>query len=151
MKITSLFSRISHSSSKTITENSDEKLPRQNSSNISSPMSAVSSPDIIPPSPVLQKNRSVKAKRSLNSLLVDNGEHENKLTISQTNSISLVPKKTLDLSIKSPENSKEDNFDVDNQSFIDTESIESTICDESDFCSDLVFDDWVDISSSTTK
>jgi len=151
MKITSLFSRISQGTSETITENGNDISPKPNSTIISSPISAVSSPDIIPPSPVFNKNRSIKAKRNLNSLLINNEEYKNKLTVSHTSSVSHVSKIVLDLNKKSPENSKEDNYDIDSQSIIGTESMGSTICDDTDFCSDLVFDDWVDSSSLTTK
>lgn len=151
MKITSLFSRISHGPSKTITENNDDKSSSSNLTIVSSPISVVSSPDVIPSSPVVKKNRSVRAKRSLNSVLVDNGEHKDELTICQTDSVSLVPKKILDIIPKCAENSKGDNYEVDSQTFVGTESLGSTICDDTDFCSDLVFDDWVESSSPITK
>lgn len=145
MKITSLFSRAS--SSKIYAENNDGKTPI--SKYFSSP---VSSPDIIPPSPVLEKKKAVNAKRSLNYLLGDCVEVINKSTISEINSIELVPKKAIDLPVKSPQKIKEDDFEVDSQSCYSTQSIASTVCDETDFCSDLVFDDWTDdYSSSVTK
>lgn len=139
MKITSLFSRIPQESSTTIDESHGVKTPTPKSV-----FSPVSSPDIILPSPVLEKKKATRAKKSLNRLLVDNVEINNKLTISQTHSVELVSKKTLDISTKSPENLKEDDYDADGQSCYGTESMASTICDETDFCSDLVFDDWTD-------
>lgn len=144
MKITSLFSRVS--SSEKNAESSVDKTPI--SKCFSSP---VSSPDIIPPSPVLEKKKTVNAKKKLNYLLVGSVEVNNESTTSQINSVEIVPEKSIDLHVKSPNKFKEEE-EVDSQLCCSTQSIASTICDETDFCSDLVFDDWTDdYSSSVTK
>lgn len=144
MKITSLFSRVPQKSPKTLDESHGVKTPTPKYV-----FSPVSSPDIVPPSPVLEKKKATRAKKSLNCLLVDNVEVNNELTTSQTDSVELISKKTLDLLTKSPENLKEDDHDADDQSCYGTASMASTICDETDFCSDLVFDDWTDDLIST--
>lgn len=166
MKITSLFSRISHGSTKTITENNGDKTPIPDSKMFSSP---VSSPDLIPPSPVLEKKKAknIKAKRSIIHLLVDDVIQTAEMPISQKIS---VPEKTIDVTIKnpnkskanncdidkldfttkSPDKSKADDNDVDYQSCIGTESMTSTICDGTDY-SDMIFDDWIDFNSSAPK
>lgn len=145
MKITSLFSRISSGSSKPKTENHNDK-----SLNMKSLPSPVSSPDIIPPSPIMKK-KSIKAKRSLNCVLIDDIDLKNK----STNNIILPKvihsKNTLDLASKTIENSKVDDHDVDSQSCYGTESVASTVCDDTDFCSDLLLDDWNDSCSSVFK
>lgn len=140
MKITSLFSRISHGLSKPEKENNDDKTP-----NMKSLPSPISSPDIIPPSPVLKK-KSIKAKRSLNCELIDDIHLNNK---SSDNVI--LPKKTLNLSINTTENSKPGDRDVDSQSCNSTESIASKFYDDTDFCSDVFLDDWTDSCSSAFK
>lgn len=140
MKITSLFSRISHGSSKSKTENNDGKTP-----NMKPSLSPVSSPDIIPPSPVLKK-KSIKAKRSLNCVLIDDIDLKNE----STNNV-ILPKKTLDLATKSPGNSKADDHDIDSQSCNGTESMASTICDDTDFCLDMFPDDWTEPCFSALK
>lgn len=204
MKITSLFSRISHGSTKSTTENNGDKTPIPDSKTFSSP---ASSPDLIPPSPVLEKKKAIKAKRSIIHLLVDDVIQTAKIAVSQKNS---VPEKTIDVTTKnpnkskanncdinkldfitkspdklkadgcdidkldfitkssnksktddcdvdkldvitkSPDKSKADDNDVDYQSCIGTESMTSTICDETDY-SDMIFDDWIDFNSSAPK
>lgn len=178
MKITSLFSRISYGSTKTVTENNSDKTPIPNSKTFSNP---VSSPDIIPPSPVLKKKKTIKAKRSIIRLLVDDVIQTAKTTIPQNNS---VPENTIDVTTKanncdvdkldfSTKNSeisktngcdvdkldvitkssdkfKADDNDVDYQSCIGTESMTSTVCDETDY-SDVIFDDWIDFNFSASK
>lgn len=148
MKITSLFSRVPHRSCESIAGNDED-----NHSPKPKPFSdSVSSPDIIPPSPVLEKKKPVKAKRSLNPALVDDGSNEpEKLIISQTNDVQVLPKKTLDFIVQSPDKSNEYDHNVGSQSCTGTESMASTICDETDFCSDLTFDDWIDCSPTILK
>lgn len=107
MKITSLFSRITHVSSDTVTENNGNKTPISGSKTFSSP---VSSPDFIPPSPVLEKKKAIKAKRSILHSLVDDVIHTAKLNISQTKS---VPEKTFDVTKKHLDKSKVDDYDVE--------------------------------------
>lgn len=104
-----------------------------------------SSPDIIPPSPVLEKKKKIKAKRNLNYVKVIEVEREDKSTLLQTNEVIIpIPKETLNLVMKTPDNPDEVKSEIDSQSFNCTESIASTNCDETDFCSDLFFDDWND-------
>lgn len=141
MKITSLFSRMTNESSETRKQNNDCNSPNSNS---------FSSPDVIPPSPVLEKKKSIKAKRSLNSVLIyDSVDHKNKLTDSKQNSVDIFPSETLNLTPKTTEHKIDDDFD--SQLCDGTESMASTICDETDFCSNLVFDDWIDCSSTAFK
>lgn len=136
-----MFSRTSHESPKTSIENNVIKTPS---------IEVLSSPDIVPPSPVMEKKKIIKAKRSLNNVLVNNVQKENP-TISQTDGSSPSIKKTLDLTIQNQKNIKEDFNDIDSQSCTGTESMASTICDEIDFCSDLILDDWNDCYSLTTR
>lgn len=143
MKITSLFSRIPNESSETKKQNNDSSPPNSKS---------FSSPDVIPPSPVLGKKKAIKAKRSLNSVLIDDDVgHRNKLTDDKRNSGNIFPNETLISTPKITEPHKIDNDDIDSQPCDGTESMASTICDETDFCSDLVFDDWIDCSSANFK
>lgn len=144
MKITSLFSRVSHGSSQTVEENNDDdKTPKSKSFS-----SSISSPDIVPPSPVFEKKKTIKAKRSLNRVLVNNVEPKDNINILQKNSL---PLKSIKLITKSPTKTKEEDHGIDSQSCNGTESLASTIGDETDFCSDLYFDDWDDCCSLSTK
>lgn len=138
MKITSLFSRIPNESPKigeNSTGNNDDQTPNSKS---------FSSPDIIPPSPVLEKKKKIKAKRSLSYAKVDDKLKENPSLLQTHKLIDPIPKETLDLVTKTPDIPKEVKSDFDNESFDCTESFTSTICEETDFCSDLYFDDWND-------
>lgn len=147
MKITSLFSRASNVSPTTTTNDNVSTTPTSKS--FASP---VSSPDVIPPSPVLEKKKSNKAKRSLDRLLAKNVEINVGSTVSKPTAVSAVPKQVLDLITKSPEKPTENGHDVDSQlSSCGTESLPSTVYDETDFCSDLVFDDWLDDCSASSK
>lgn len=142
MKITSLFSRISSESSKTITEHNDNgSCTTPNSKSFSSPLS---SPDVIPASPVLEKKRTTRAKRCINRVLVDAIEHKDKWTILNKDTVSHFPKKNLGLTTKSPGKSYYDNNDIDSQSYsFDTVSVEDT---NTEFSSDF-FLDWLVYSS----
>lgn len=147
MKITSLFTRISHGSSKTNSENNDL------GTNTKLYTSPISSPDIVPPSPVLEKKKAIKAKRSLNKVLVDvddKNKSKDKYTNLKTISTSLLTQ-TSDCTLNL--NKEDDQYDcIDSQSINGTESLTSTIiCDETDYCSDLYFDDWNDCSISAFK
>lgn len=152
MKITSLFSRVSsHGPSESVAAGNDDGDNRTPKSKLLP--SSVSSPDIIPPSPVLEKKKSVKARRSLNpTLVVDGSNEQGRAIVSRTDSVSVSPKKTLDL--RSPTKSTIDDRCVDSQSCStgpETISQASTVYDETDFCSDLTFDDWDDCSPSISK
>lgn len=143
MKITTLFSRMTNESSETRKQNNDCSSPNAKS---------FSSPDVIPPSPVFEKKKTVKAKRSLSSVLIhDDVGHKNKLTDPKTNSVDIFSNEPLSLTPKITEQHKIDNDDIDSQPCDGTESMASTICDDTDFCSDLVFDDWIDCSSTAFK
>lgn len=130
MKITSLFSSIPLESFKTSTENNDNKpCTTPNSKSLSSP---TSSPDVILPSPVLEKKRATKAKRCISHVLVDDIEYKDKLTDTHSH----FSKKKLDVSIKKSENQ---NNDVDSQPYsFDTVSLGSP---NTEFSSDF-FLDW---------
>lgn len=143
MKITSLFSPVSHGSSQIVIENNDDKISKSKS--FSSP---ISSPDIVPPSPVLEKKKTFRSKKNLNHVLANSAEPKDNLNILQKKTLSFT---TIKSTTKSPTKTKKDDRDIDSQSLIDTESLASTICDETDFCSDLFFDDWVDCCSVTIK
>lgn len=181
MKITSLFSRISHVSADTVTENNGNKTPMSDSKTFCSP---VSSPDFIPPSPVLVKKKAIKAKRSIIHSLVDDIIHTAEL---KTKS---VPEKTFGVTKKHLDKSKVDDYDVDklsviteNQSIsksddydvnkldVNIESPDKLKADDYDgdyqscigtesmastICdendlSDVYFDDWTDFSSLASK
>lgn len=143
MKITSLFSRITNESPGTRKQNNDCSSPNTKS---------FSSPDVIPPSPVLERKKTIKAKRSLNSVLInDDVGHKNKLMVSKTNSVNIFPNETSNLTPAITEQHQIDKDAIDSQPCDGTESMASTICDETDFCSDLVFDDWIDCSSTALK
>lgn len=139
MKITSLFSRVldeSPKNSKINLDNTDGQTPKSQS---------FSSPDIIPPSPVLKKKKKIRAKRSLNYVKVNDVEREEKTTLLHTHEVIIpIPKETLNLVTKTPDNPEEVKSEIDSQSFDCIESIASTNCDETDICSDLFFDDWND-------
>lgn len=143
MKITSLFSRKPSESSETMTEhNKNGSCQTPNSKSFSSPLS---SPDVIPPSPVLEKKRGpTKSKRCINRVLVDDIEHKDKLTILNTDPVPHLSNENLDLLTKSTEIPKHDNNDVDSQSFsLDTASVESSY---TEFSSDFLLD-WLVYSS----
>lgn len=151
MKITSLFTRIPHVPSKIDPEKNNDNTP--DSKLFSSP---VSSPDIILPSPLSNKKKSVKAKRSLNKDLVDIELEKSKNPPIVSDSL-FPPITYLNLTTDCTTNPKEDdqhdqqNY-IDSQSYNSTESLASTItCDESDYYSDLYFDDWNECSSSVSK
>ncbi|CAI6352124.1 unnamed protein product [Macrosiphum euphorbiae] len=137
MKITSLFSRMPPESSETIIEcNENGPCTTPNTKSFSSPLS---SPDVIPPSPVLEKKReATKSKRCLNRVLVDEIEHKNKLTVLNTDSASHLSNENLGSFTKSTEIPRYDNNDVDSQSYsIDTVSVESSY---TEFSSDFLLD-----------
>jgi len=143
MKITTLFSRIPTESSKTITEYNEMGLSTTpNSKSFSSPLS---SPDVIPPSPVLEKKRGVtKSKRCINPVFVDENEHKDKLTVLNTHSVPHFSNENIGLLKKNKEIPKYDNNDVDSQSCsLDTVSIESSL---TEFSSDFLLD-WLVYSS----
>jgi len=143
MKITSLFSRKPPESSETMTEpNKNGPCTTPNSKSFLSPLS---SPDVIPPSPVLEKKRgTTKSKRCINRVLVDDIEHKDKLTILDADSIPHLFNENSDLLTKSTEIPKYDNNDVDSQSFsLDTASVESSF---TEFSSDFLLD-WLVYSS----
>jgi len=139
MKITSLFSRKSPESSETIIE-CNEKGPCTTSN-----LKSFSSPDVIPPSPVLEKKRgATKSKRCLNSVLVDEIEHKDKLTVLNKDSASHLSNENLGSFTKSTKIPNYENNDVDSQSYsIDTVSVESSY---TEFSSDFLFD-WLVYSS----
>lgn len=143
---------MAHGSSLVNSENNDHRTT--NSQLFTSP---VSSPDIVPPSPVLKKKKANKAKRSLSKVLVDvfdKNASKDKSTSLQTTCDPICPQKTsveLNLTTGCTSNLKKDDY-IDSQSTIGTESLTSTIiCDETDYCSDLYFDDWNDCSTSVFK
>jgi len=143
MKITSLFSRIPPESSETIVEcNENGPCTTPNSKSFSSPLS---SPDVIPPSPVLEKKRgATKSKRSINRDLVDKIEHKDKLTVLNTDSDPHLSNENVGLFTKSTEIPNHENNDVDSQSYsIDTVSVESSY---TEFSSDFLLD-WLVHSS----
>jgi len=143
MKITSLFSRMPLDSSETTIEcNENGPCTTPNPKSFSSPLS---SPDVIPPSPVLEKKRgATKSKRCLNRVLVDEIEHKDKLTVLNTDSASHLSNENLGSFTKSTEIPNYDNNDVDSQSYsIDTVSAESSY---TEFSSDFLLD-WLVYSS----
>jgi len=143
MKITSLFSRIPVEPSENIIErNENGPSTTPNSKSFSSPLS---SPDVIPPSPVLEKKRgAIKSKRCINRVLVDEIEHKDKLTVSKTDFAPHFSNENLGLLTKSTEIPNCENNDVDSQSYsIDTVSVESSF---TEFSSDFLLD-WLVYSS----
>lgn len=136
-----MFSRTSCISPKVTTENNGGETSK------TKPLSPVSSPDIIPPSPVLDRKKGIGTKKKLNYSSAIDVERKEELEISQTSCVSLPLKKKLDLLSESSKNTKDDNNDVESQSWTGTESMASTICDETDYYSDLILDDWDDKSS----
>lgn len=124
-------------SSETITEyNKNGPCTTPNSKSFSSPLS---SPDVIPPSPVLEKKRGpTKSKRCINPVLVDDIEHQDKLTVLNTDSVPHFSNENIGLLPKSKEIPKYDNYDVNSQSCsLDTVSIESSF---TEFSSDFLLD-----------
>ncbi|XP_050539409.1 DNA replication ATP-dependent helicase/nuclease DNA2 isoform X2 [Daktulosphaira vitifoliae] len=145
IKITSLFSHSSNVMNSIILhKNCDDDVV--NKKQLSPESQKLSSPDIVPPSPVLLKKKVIKAKRSLNKILSNNIVNDK---IKSPN-IGTHTKKDLNLSIKNVDNSQEECIDTDYQSFTGTESIASTI-DDVDFCSELFLDDWITSSLPTFK
>ncbi|KAE9526993.1 hypothetical protein AGLY_013641 [Aphis glycines] len=140
LKITSLFSRIPPESSKTIIEyNKNRPCMTPNSKSFSSPLS---SPDVIPSSPVLKKNKATKSRKCLNRVLTEDIKLKDKRTISNTDTVSNFSKDNLGLTTKSIEKPDYDN-DVDSQSYsFDTVSIESS---NTEFSTDF-FLDWLKLS-----
>lgn len=107
-----------------------------NSKSFSSP---VSSPDVIPSSPVLKKNKATKSRKCLNPVLTEDIKLKDKRTISNTDTVSNFSKDNLGLTTKSIEKPDYDN-DVDSQSYsFDTVSIESS---NTEFSTDF-FLDWL--------
>lgn len=135
LKITSLFSRIPPESSKTIIEyNENRPCMTPNSKSFSSPLS---SPDVIPSSPVLKKNKATKSRKCLNRVLTDDIKLKDKRTISNTDTVSNFSKDNLGLTTKSTEKPDYDN-DMDSQSYsFDTVSIESS---NTEFSTDFFLD-----------
>ncbi|XP_025208408.1 DNA replication ATP-dependent helicase/nuclease DNA2 isoform X2 [Melanaphis sacchari] len=139
MKITSLFSRIPSESSKTITEYNDknESCTTPNSKSFTSPLS---SPDVIPPSPVLKKNKVTKSKKCLNRVLINDIKLKEKEAISNTDTVSSFPKENLSSTAKSTEKRDFDNHDVDSQPYsFDTVSL-SIESSSTEFSTDFFLD-----------
>ncbi|XP_026813718.1 DNA replication ATP-dependent helicase/nuclease DNA2 [Rhopalosiphum maidis] len=136
MKITSLFSRIPPESSKTITKyNETVPCTTTNSKSFSSPLS---SPDVIPSSPVLRNNKPSKSKKCINRALIYDIKHKDKWTISNTDTVLNFPKENLGSTTKNTEKPDYDNNDVDSQSYsFDSVSIESS---NTEFSTDFFLD-----------